>query len=65
MSLESEPSFTISLPWSPESIGVSTAGGATGRPRSSSPTRGAEVLGSAAAAAAEALEGTQILAQLN
>lgn len=63
MSLESELSFTISLPWSPESVGASTAGGATGRPRSSSPTQGAEVLGSVAAA--EALEGTQILAQLN
>lgn len=63
MSLEPELSLMVSFLRSPESAGVSTADGAAGSPRSSSPTQGAEVLG--LSAAAEALEGTQTLAQLN
>lgn len=62
MSLEPELSLTVSLPWSPELSGVSAADRTT---ELTGPTHGAEVLGSAAAAAAEALEGTQTLVQLN
>lgn len=59
-----EPCLTVSLLWSPESTGDSTADGATGKPWSSCPTQGTEALGSSASAS-EALEGTQTLAQLN
>lgn len=62
MSPEPELSLTISLLWSPERAGVSAADGTTRCPRGSPPTERPEVLGSAAA---EALEGTQMLTQLN
>lgn len=62
MSPGPELSLTIPLLWSPERAGVSAADGATRSPRGSSATERPEVLGSAAA---EALEGTQMLTQLN
>lgn len=59
---EPELSLPIPLQCSPECAGVSAADGAKGSPRSSSPSERPEALGSAAA---EALEGIQMLAKLN